>query len=116
MRVHTTLQLCALAVFMRCTDACWYQSKRPALRRVESYMMKNHKDPRNGLSKADLDGVVANLPAAAKWVVGRIHGVAGVMSDCDTNNDGVVHLQEALDARRCADSCWKQIALTTFLN
>lgn len=78
-------------------------------------MMKIGKDPASGLSREELESVVDDLPSAARWVVNKIHGVEGVLRDCDTDNDGVIYMNEALSAKHCADSCWKQIALSMFL-
>lgn len=100
---------------MQSTYGCWYQSKKPTLHHIESYLLKIGKDPASGLSREELESVIDDLPSAARWVVNKIHGVEGVLKNCDTDNDNVIHMKEALDAKHCADSCWKQMALSIFL-
>ena len=40
-------------------------------------------------SRADVQSVQDNLPAASLWVIDKINGVDGVFDDCDTNRDDV---------------------------
>jgi len=99
-------------------QGCWFQSKKGAIQRLEGYLlhMRPPRNPANGIRRRDVESVRRNLPPAAKWVVDKIHGVQGVFDDCDTNHDGVIHIMEAYKSPNCAESCWKQVALTTFLN
>ena len=113
-----SMRLLLLVLLMPAIQGCWFHSKKGAIQHLENYLLHMHppRNPANGISHRDVESVRRNLPAAAKWVVDRIHGVQGVFDDCDTNHDGVIHMMEAYKARNCAESCWKQAALTTFLN
>ena len=111
------LLLVVMLVLLTPAHSCWFQSKKSSIIAVEKYLigMNPPRNPADGFSRGDVESVRRNLPAAARWVVDKIHGVEGVFADCDTNNDGVIHMKEAYLAQNCAESCWKQAALTTFL-
>lgn len=112
------LLLLLLVLLLPAVHGCWFQSKKGAIQHLESFLlhMRPPHNPGNGLTHRDVESARNNLPAAAKWIVDKIHGVQGVFDDCDTDHDGVIHMLEAYDAPNCAESCWKQVALTTFLN
>lgn len=107
--------LLAFLFVSRTVDACWYQSKDPAMRAIETFMHKIKRNIDNGVSRKDLNSVVKNAPSPVGWLIQKIDGVEGILHDCDTNSDGVIYKDEALNAVNCGDSCWKQIAVQTFL-
>ena len=106
---------------VRASTACWYQSKDRAFNHIKTFLERHGSNgqpwnPSVGITRSALDHVVKDAPSAVQWIVKKVHGVDGVMKDCDSNNDGLVFLDEAKKANKCADSCWKQIGITTFLN
>jgi hypothetical protein len=98
------------------SHACWLDQKEKSIKRVESYMVKKHLDPHLGLSKHEIIHAINTAPSGVGWLIRKVHGVEGVLNDCDLNGDDIIHMQEARRAKRCADTCWKQIGILTFLN
>ena len=101
-------------------ESCWYQSKKPAFTKIVKFLEKNGADgqPWNrsvGITHRCLEHVVEDAPSVVGWLIKKVHGVDGVFEDCDTNNDGLIFIEEAYKNPHCADSCWKQIAIQTWL-
>jgi hypothetical protein len=113
--------LVLFAAVLVSTNACWFQSKKSAFRHITHYLKKkgmdgNPWDPSVGITRKALHHVVNDAPGAVKWIIKKVHGVDGVMKDCDANNDGFIYIDEAKKAKHCVDSCWKQLGIQTFLN
>lgn len=110
-----------LSVLVGQGNACWYQSKDKPFRHITSFL-KHHGmdgkpwDPSIGITRKCLDHVVKDAPSGIGWLVKKVHGVDGVFNDCDTNGDGLIYIDEARHAKKCVDSCWKHVAVQTFLN
>jgi len=96
-------------------EGCWFRSKDSSLNRIKSYMRKIGKKVSHGLDRKDLNDVIRTAPAGVAWAIKKVSGVEGVLKDCDTNHDGVIHFAEAKSSTHCLESCWKQSAILTFL-
>lgn len=79
-------------------------------------MRKKKLNPSNGLSKDNIMHAINTAPSAVSWIIKKVNGVKGVLEDCDLNGDEIIHINEARQAKHCADTCWKQVAILTFLN
>lgn len=102
-------------------DACWYQSKKNAFKKIVKFLEQHGMDGQPwdrtvGVTRLCLEHVVEDSPSAVEWLVNKVHGVDGVFADCDTNGDGLIFIEEAYKNPHCAGSCWKQIGIETFLN
>lgn len=100
---------------------CWYQSKHSAFQHIERFLETHGVDgedwnPSVPITRKALEGVVHDAPGAVGWFIEKVNSVDGVMNDCDSNNDGLIYIDEAKKAEHCVDSCWKQVALQAFLN
>ncbi len=114
------LRFVALCIFTilgaTCSEACWFLSKSTTLKHIESYMQKIGENTDEGVPRNELEIIVRDAPSAVGWLVRKVHGVDGVIRDCDTNQDDVITLNEARQAKHCVDSCWKQVGIRTLLN
>ena len=77
---------------------------------------KKGLDPDKGLSRHYIEEAVRTAPKGVEWLINKVHGVEGVLKDCDLNSDNVIHMDEALKSKHCCESCWKQFGILTFLN
>ena len=92
-------------------DACWYQSKKPALDHIRRYLQKIGKNPAFGIERCDLQSVMDGLPAAARWIINKVGSVDGVLRDCDMNKDGTITFFEGERAGHCMESCCKFVVV-----
>ena len=79
------------------------------------YAAKNGVDLDVGLSEAALGNILDTLPTGIAWAAQKAGGTAAIMRRCDLDNDGFVRGDELLRESACIDSCWKQVAIGTFL-
>ena len=116
MNTRSTLLLLLFLVSSNVSTACWLDQKEKSIKRVEWYMRKRGLDPKDGLSRHSIEDAVRTAPSSIRWVIDKVHGVDGVLRDCDLNHDSVIHMDEARLAKHCCDSCFKQLAILSFLN
>ena len=97
------------------TNACWFSSKKGAIKSIKKYMHKVGKDPEQGLDHGDFEGVIRDLPAGIRWAVKKLGNIDGVFDRCDADGDGKIKVSEAAKSKHCIQECWKSAAIQMFL-
>ena len=90
-------------------DACWYQSKKTAFKKIVNFLEKHGMDGQPwdqtvGITRLCLEHVVEDAPSAVGWLIKKVHGVDGVFADCDTNGDGLIFIKEAYKNPHCGET------------
>jgi len=107
--------LCLLACCVP-NHACWFSSKNGAVAKIERYLIKIGHDPKKGLNRGDFRSIVRDAPSGISWAVRKLGSIDGVYARCDQNNDEIVTLDEVRSAPKCLSSCWKTMAISSYLN
>ena len=104
-----------LLMMLATANACWFQSRKSSVEHLISFAKKQHVDVDTGITESDLVKVMNLIPSSLSWAVGKSGGAASIMKRCDLNGDGVIHAEELWKESECLNSCWKQVAISTFL-
>lgn len=97
------------------TDACWFQKRTKAADKVVAFCKKHHFPVEKGCSEKDMNKAIAKLPKTMAWVINKADGPKAIMARCDLNGDGKITREEIYMESDCLNSCWKQIAIQTFM-
>ena len=89
-------------------NGCWWYSKEESLKKIENVMQGTFVD------RAIVQEMEEKLPAVFTWAVEKI-GVETMFTDCDTNKDGKLTIDEARTSGTCLTSCWKLAVLNSIL-
>ena len=107
----TFLFLSLLAV----SNACWFQSRGSTVRRLVRFASKQGVDIDAGFTAEALDDALRKLPSGISWASTKAGGTAKIMQRCDLDGDGFIRVSELFQESECLDSCWKQVAIASFL-
>ena len=115
MRFFYILSL-VFTAFLACdVEACWFSSKSRAIKHIDEYMHKIGRDPEEGLTRKDFDDIIRDIPSSIRWAVNKLGNIQGVFDRCDYDKDGKIKLSEAKKSKHCIKTCWKQMAIESFL-
>lgn len=99
-----------LFVLSTCVHSCWIYSKNDAIDRVWEMISRDGKD---SIDREYLRVKMTSIPGPMRWTVEQF-GVDRVFSDCDTDNDGIINMEEARLSATCLDTCMKLGAVNMF--
>ena len=109
------MRLYLLLLFLASARACWFQSRNNAVEHLLAYVASEGVDVDVGFTREDISKALLDLPTAASWIAVKVGGAGEIMKRCDLNGDGVVRVEEIVKESDCLNSCWKQMAIKTFL-
>ena len=104
-----------LLVALSGANACWFQKRDKAAKRLVAWVEKKGINPRFGANIGDIERAILQLPSGIQWVVKKAGGAQAMFDRCDLNKDGRIKVDEIWQESNCLNSCWKQIAVTTFM-
>jgi hypothetical protein len=104
-----------LILFLRTANACWFQPRTNAVKKLVAFCKKHHFPVEKGCTIHDLNKAISKLPAAMAWVIKKAEGPEAIMARCDLDGDGKVTLEEIYTESECLNACFKQAAIQTFL-
>jgi|TARA_B110000914_G_scaffold165698_1_gene146219 hypothetical protein len=105
-----------LLVALSGANACWFQKRDKAAKTLVAWVEKRGIDGfGRGANIGDIDRAILQLPSGIQWVVKKAGGAQAMFDRCDLNKDGRIKVDEIWQESNCLNSCWKQIAVTTFL-
>ena len=109
------MRLFFFILLLTSTNACWFSSKKGAIKSITKYMHKIGRDPEKGLDRNDFEDIIKDIPGSIRWAVKKLGNIDGVFDRCDADGDGKIKVSEAKESKRCIASCWKSLAIESFL-